>query len=107
MSKDPSHGCSCLQVSHEACVTGLASVDPWLGYLPRGFYQSYEGAPGSVTCPVVSIRAMKAPAVSVHAAIVPSATLGLAVSAPKYAHRLLPPCANRYRRAFGVLATAP
>jgi hypothetical protein len=44
MSKDPSHGCSCLQVSHEACVTGLASVDPWLGYLPRGFYQSYEGA---------------------------------------------------------------
>ena len=43
----------------------------------------------------------------VHAAIVPSATLGLAVSAPKYAHRLLPPCANRYRRAFGVLATAP
>ena len=40
MSKDPSHGCSCLQVSHEACVTGLASVDPWLGYLLRGFYES-------------------------------------------------------------------
>ena len=39
MSKDPSHGYSCLQVRHEACVTGLASVDPWLGYLPRGFYQ--------------------------------------------------------------------